>query len=136
MRIEQKLMGAISQSEDNVFVRSEFAGFGSRAQVSRVLSLFVARGFLVRLGLGVYARAKPSVLSGAAIPVQPVDVLAPIALKKLGVSVSPSRLASAYNEGRSSQLPAGTVLNTGTRRISRRLGFGGRFVKYETSPKV
>ena len=133
MYLEQRLKRSITLRKDDVFVRGEFASFGSESQVSRVLRRFVEKGLLVKLGVGVYARAKRSVLSGAAIPVKPVDVLAPAALKKLGVAVTPSRLTAAYNAGMSTQLPAGTVLNTGARRISRKLGFGGRFIKYETN---
>jgi len=133
MRIEQRLKVSIAQSKDDVFLRREFARFGSAAQVSQVLRHLVDDGLLVKLGIGVYAKAKMSVLSGSAIPVKPVDVLALAALKKLGVPVAPSRLTSAYNTGKSTQLPAGTVINTGARRISRKLGFGGRFIKYEAN---
>ena len=133
MNIEERMKRAITQRRDDVFVRYEFSRFGSEAQVSRALRDFVSAGTLVKLGVGVYAKAKPSVLSGKAIPVKPVDVLAPIALQKLGVSVSPSKLAQAYNAGQTTQIPAGTVLNTGGRRISRKLGFGERYVRYETN---
>ena len=133
MNIEERMKRAITQRQDEVFVRCEFSRFGSEAQVSRALRGFVGAGTLVKLGVGVYAKAKPSVLSGKAIPVKPVDVLAPIALKKLGVSVGPSKLARAYNAGQTTQIPAGTVLNTGGQRISRKLGFGERYVQYETN---
>jgi hypothetical protein len=133
MIIEQRLKRSITQRKDDVFVRSDFAQFGSPAQVSRALKQFVEVGLLVKLGIGVYAKAKKSVLTGNAIPVKPVDVLAPVALKKLGVSVGPGKLAQAYNSRESTQLPAGTVLNTRGRKISRKLGFGGRYIKYETT---
>lgn len=113
-------------------MRAEFAKFGSSAQVSRALRSLITDGVLVRLGLGVYARAKMSVLSGMPIPVRPVEILAPIALKKLGVEVGPSEAALAYNNGSTTQLPAGIVLSTGRRRISRKLGFGSQVVSYET----
>lgn len=133
MIIEQRLKRAISQRKDEVFVRSEFSGFGSPAQVSRALRHFVNTGTLVKLGVGVYAKAKTSVLTGKAIPVKPVDLLAPVALQKLGVSVRASMRTEAYNSGETTQIPAGTVLNTGGRRISRKLGFGERYVQYETN---
>lgn len=133
MIIEQRLKRAISQRKDEVFVRSEFSSFGSAAQVSRALRHFVNTGALVKLGVGVYAKAKTSVLTGNAIPVKPVDLLAPVALQKLGVSVRASKRTEAYNSGETTQIPAGTVLNTGGRRISRKLGFGERYVQYETN---
>ncbi|WP_308142671.1 hypothetical protein [Burkholderia pseudomallei] len=37
------------------------------------------------------------------------------------------------NDGSTTQLPAGGVLNTGTRRIRRKLGFGSQRVLFETT---
>lgn len=133
MSMENRIKRSITQRGDQVFVRAEFSRFGSQAQISRVLRHLVETGRLVKLGIGIYAKAKPSVLTGEPIPVRPVDVLAPIALNKLGVIVNASQLGRAYNAGESLQIPVGTVLNTGKRRISRRIGFGNREVIYETS---
>jgi len=131
MNISNRITRSIANKGSDVFVRGEFARFGSAAQVSRALSELTARGALVRLGIGVYARTKPSVLSGRPIPSRPLEVLAPEALRKLGVQVGPSAIAKAYNAGLSTQVPAGIVLNTGKRRISRSLSFNGRSVAYE-----
>lgn len=136
MIIEERLKRAISQRRDDVFVRSEFAAMGSEAQVGRALRKLLSQGRIVRLGVGVYAKAKKSVLSGAAIPVKPVDVLAPVALRKLGVVLYPSRGVRAYNAGDTTQIPAGNVLNTGGRRIKRRLGFGKQTIVYENNNAV
>ena len=133
MDTESRIKRAIALRKDDVFIRAEFARFGSPAQVSRSLRRLVEAGRLVKLGLGIYAKAKPSVLSGQPIPLRPVDSLIPLALKKLGVCVSPPQAVRDYNEGRSTQIPVGLVLNTGRRRISRKLGFGSRFVKYENA---
>lgn len=133
MDIEGRIKRAVTLRKDDVFIRAEFACFGSPAQVSRSLSQLVASGQLVKLGLGIYAKAKPSALSGNPIPVRPIDVLIPIALKKLGVKTKPAKAARAYNEGATTQIPAGLVVNIGHRRISRKLGFGSRFVTYENA---
>ena len=124
---------AVALRKDDVFIRADFARFGSPAQVSRSLRELIASGQLVKLGLGIYAKAKPSVLSGKPIPVRPVAVLVPLALKRLGVQVKPANAVRAYNEGATTQIPAGMVVNTGSRRISRKLGFGNRFVAYENT---
>ncbi|WP_248114051.1 DUF6088 family protein [Ralstonia pseudosolanacearum] len=115
-----------------MFLRAEFAGLGSTAQVGRALRSLMADGVLVRLGLGVYAKTKRSILSGVPIPIKPVEMLATVALKKLGVEVAPSQATQDYNNGSTTQLPAGIVLNTAQRRVSRKLGFGGQVVSYET----
>ncbi|MDB5931339.1 MAG: hypothetical protein JWR60_3046 [Polaromonas sp.] len=131
MKILERIKRSLANQGDGVFVRAEFERFGSPAQVGRALRQLTQDGALVRLGVGVYAKAKPSVLSGRPIPARPLEVLAPEALKKLGIPVMPSRLAQDYNAGRSTQLPSGIVLNTGKRRIARRLSFNGKAVQYE-----
>lgn len=131
MIIEQRLKRAIALRKDDVFVRSEFARFGSPAQVSRALRQLVDEGVLVRLGLGVFAKAKPSAMTGKPIPIRPLEVLAPLALKKLGVTVKPARATREYNAEASQQLAAGIVLDTGRRRVTRKLGFGKQTVAYE-----
>lgn len=131
MDIAARIKRSVANRSDDVFLREEFDRFGSPAQVGRALLQMQREGSLVRLGKGVYAKAETSVLSGKPIPAQPLDVLAPLALEKLGVAVRPSRLVQAYNEGRSTQIPAGIVIGIGKQRVTRKLGFNGKFVKYE-----
>jgi hypothetical protein len=131
MNILERIKHAVAHQGDSVFLRAEFRGFGSPAQVGRVLSQLTRGGALVRIGWGVYAKAKPSVLTGKPIPARPLEVLAPEVLNKLGITVLPSRLTQDYNAGRSTQLPSGIVLNTGKRRIARKLSFNGKTVQYE-----
>jgi hypothetical protein len=131
MNIVERIKRSVANRDADVFVRADFMLFGSQAQVGRALSELQSEGTLVKLGLGVYAKAKPSVLSGKPIPVKPLEVLAPEALKKLGVQVGESRQTREYNSGGSSQVPAGVVLSVGKRRIQRKLGFNGKFVEYE-----
>ncbi|KGW85225.1 DUF6088 family protein [Burkholderia pseudomallei] len=127
-----RLKQALAESDEVVFLRAEFACLGSASQVGRALRVLLADGVVVRLGLGIYAKAKPSILSGAPIPIRPLDVLAPVVLRKLGIVASPSNAALAYNNGTTTQVPAGIVLNTGRRRIRRVLGFGSQRVIFES----
>lgn len=131
MNITNRIQRSIANKGTDVFLRSDFGRFGSAAQISRALDGLQTSGKLVKLGMGVYAKAIPSVLSGKPIPVKPLEVLAPQVLKKLGVTVTASRLTKAYNAGQSTQVPTGVVLNTGKRRIGRQIGFNGKLVQYE-----
>lgn len=131
MNITARIKRSVARRSDLVFRPGDFVAFGSEASVKRALKDLTSEGTLVRLGVGVYAKAKPSVLSGRPIPVKPLEVLAPQALTKFGVTVRESRLTREYNSGKSTQVPTGVVLNTGKRRISRKLGFNGKFVQYE-----
>lgn len=133
MILEDRLRIAIGRRRDEVFLRTEFARLGSEAQLSRALRALVADGVLVKIGKGVYAKAEPSVLSGNPIPVQPLEILAERALHKLGVPTFPTMLEEEYNSGQSTQVPSALVINTGRRRIARKLSFGKRVVSYENN---
>ncbi len=87
------------------------------------------RGVLAKMG--IYAKAKPSVISGKPIPVQPLEVLGPQALTKLGVRPGQSAQTEAYNSGRTAQVLTRAVVNIGKQRISRKIGFNGKFLQYE-----
>ncbi|MDR8402132.1 DUF6088 family protein [Paraburkholderia sp. USG1] len=134
MYLENKLKISIARQATDVFLRTDFARFGSEAQVGRALRKLVDDGVIVKLGVGVYAKAKRSALSGMPIPVQPVEILAEQALTRMGVKIYPSRQAQRYNSGKTTQVPAGGVINTGNRRIVRKLGFGKKTVQYENNP--
>lgn len=131
MSIEARIKHFIAANQSPVLLRAEMRKFGSVSQLSVVLNALLQQGVLLRIGVGVYAKAKPSVLSGKPIPVQPLEVLAPIALRKLGVKVQAPRRNRDYNAGRTTQVPTGLVVNVGSRRITRKLGFNGKFVEYE-----
>lgn len=131
MNIVDRIKRSVANREADVFLRSDFEAFGSQAQVGRALAELQSKGSLVKLGVGVYAKAKPSVLSGRPIPIKPLEVLAPEVLKKLGVQVGESRQTREYNSGGSTQVPAGIVFSIGKRRIQRKLGFNGKLVQYE-----
>lgn len=126
-----RIQRSVANSGQDVFLRQEFERFGSPAHISRTLRELANQGLLVKLGIGVYAKAKRSVLSGKSIPLKPLEVLAPEVLRKLGISVQPSRLAQAYNDGKSTQVPAGVVLNIGRQRVTRKIGFNGKTVQFE-----
>lgn len=103
---------------------------GSYAQVGKALSSLIRDGQLVRLGYGVYAKARRSSLSGQPVPRKPLESLALEALTKLGIDAQPGRAAREYLSG-SAQIPVQVSFDTGRRRISRKLQVGSRKVEYE-----
>ena len=131
MNITNRIRRSIRSRSDLVFRPTDFQPFGSEASVKRALKELTDIGLLVRLGVGIYAKAKPSVISGKPIPIQPLEVLGPQALIKLGVRLKESFQTAEYNAGRSTQVPTGIVVNIGKQRISRKIGFNGKFIKYE-----
>jgi hypothetical protein len=131
MNITDRIRRSIRGRADLVFRPIDFLPFGSEASIKRALKELTEVGVLVRLGVGIYAKAKPSVISGKPIPIQPLEVLGPQALTKLGVQLKESLQTVEYNSGRSTQVPTGIVVNIGKQRISRKIGFNGKFIKYE-----
>lgn len=131
MSVRERVIHAISVSESDVFLKQDFALNGSASQITRVLRLLMNEGVIVRISLGVYARAKFSMLTGKPIPIRPVSVLAPEILRRLGVDAHASRSVQEYNQGKTTQIPSGAVINTGRRRIRRKIGFGASQIKYE-----
>jgi len=131
MNIADRIRRSVSNRNADVFLRADFEAFGSKSQVSRALAELQDKGMLVKLGVGVYAKAKPSVLSGKPIPVKPLEVLVPEVLKKLGVQVGESRQTREHNAGTSTQVPTGVVFSIGKQRVQRKLGFNGKLVRYE-----
>jgi hypothetical protein len=131
MNITDRIRRSILNRAELVFRPTDFKPFGSEASIKRAIKELTNIGVLVRLGVGIYAKAKPSVISGNPIPIQPLEVLGPQALSKLGVRMKESFQTAEYNAGRSTQIPTGIVVNIGKQRISRKIGFNGKFLKYE-----
>lgn len=133
MNIEQRLKRAVANSRAEVFVRNDFKAYGSPAQLSRVLKALVGEGRLVKVGLGVYAKARPSSLSGKPVPRIPLAQIALEAFKKLGIEASLGDLQRSYQAGETTQIPGEVTFNTGTRRISRKIAVGKKVVQFENA---
>lgn len=99
MVLEDRLKIAIARRESDVFLRTELARLGSEAQLGRALRKLLDSGVIVKLGVGVYAKAKRSVLSGVPIPVQPVEVLAEQALTRMGCRGLPEQASRVVQRG-------------------------------------
>ncbi len=111
--LRQKIERQIARRKnEDVFLTREFKKLGGEDQVIRALRTLVKEGRLVRLGYGVYGRARKSTLSGRAVLTSNEGFLgvAQRALDKLGVKWEPTEAQRAYNEGRSTQVPVNPVV--------------------------
>lgn len=131
LTVRERIRQAIKLSAGNVILRGEVAGMGSTSRVSAALKALQVEGMLIRIGKGVYAKTRKSSVTGSDIPAGSLETLATELLIKLGVSVSAGSAANAYNSGETTQLPGAFVVNTGRRRISRKIEVGGRRLVYE-----
>ena len=128
--LEDRMAYRVERKRGSVFLREDFGDLADYDQVGRSLRRLVAKGKLVKIGYGLYARATRSPLSGNTVPEKSLPSLAAEALRRLKVEVRPSREARAYNEGGSTQVPTGRVLAV-KGRISRKIGYDGKYVSFE-----
>lgn len=127
---EKLVLTRIRKRKTDVFLRSDFKDLAGYDQVGRTLRELAAKGRLVKLGYGLYGRAAPSVLDGTPAPVKSVGKMAAEALTRLGVRVYPSAMERDYNEGRTTQVPAGRVLGV-NKRVRRKIGINGVTIRLE-----
>jgi hypothetical protein len=129
--VKERLLRSIAARNGEVVLRRDLARFGSPAQISRALKQLVSEGKLVRIGLGVYAKAAPGPISGIPMARQPLGALAAETFDRLGIRWQLGAAQRRYNERLTTQVPWRTTFDTGKRRISRRLQIGKRIVEYE-----
>jgi len=114
-----------------VFLRSDFESFGTSTRVTRALQDLIAEGRIIRVGRGVYVKARPSSVTGNPVPVEPLEVVAYKAMEALGVDVQWGSAQRAYVGGLTQDVPMNLSVDVGSSRVSRRIAFGGREVKLE-----
>lgn len=129
----QQLQEVIAASPGEVVLRRDLRGRASPSQLSRSLRQLMEEGKLVRIGSGVYAKARPSPLSGRPVPRQTLAVLAAETFERLGIAWKLGEAQRLYRDGLTTQVPWRTTFDTGRRRISRRLVVGLRVVNYENN---
>lgn len=127
--LETKVLNRIGRKKGDVFLRGDFDDLGGYDQVGRTLRDLVKKGRLVRVGQGLYARARPALTSGDPVPVGGLATLRE-ALKRVGIETMPSRLDRAYNAGETTQVPTGRVVGVG-RRVRRKIGYNGFSLSFE-----
>jgi hypothetical protein len=128
--LETKVFKRIDRKRGDVFLRADFDDLGGYDQVGRVLRQFVRQGRLLRIGSGLYARARPSTIDGAPTPVKGLRALADEALRRLGVKTAPTRLEQAYSEGKTTQVPSGRRVAV-NKRVRRTIGYNGAVMSFE-----
>lgn len=131
MKTSERIHQLIAESSDSVVVNSEFSNIASASQVSRALSQLVQAGVLVRVSKGAYAKARRNRFTGQPSPVGTLESIAAELLQKLHIPIQPSQYVQAYNTGKTTQIPMGATVNTGRRRITRKITVGQRTLAYE-----
>lgn len=129
-KLETRILARISRRKFPIMLREDFSDLGGYDQVGRALGKIAVKGKIVRIGYGLYAKAKQSALTGETVPVVPLPTLGKEALRRLRVKTVPSKAETDYREGRSMQVPTGRLIGVKD-RISRKIGFKGAYISYE-----
>lgn len=129
--LEEKIKDYIQSKKSQVFMRSDFEEIcKDYDQIGRALSKLVKKGVLIKIGYGVYTKAKKSLVSGKSIPRQDLRTLGMSLLKKLKIITKTSQSEENYNTNLSTQIPTGRVIAV-QGRISRKIGYNGNYIIFE-----
>lgn len=131
---KQKIQYRIKKSKDTVFIPKDFKNIASYSQVFRGLQELIKENLLVKVGQGLYAKARPSVIDGSIGPDKGMRLIAQQALKKLGVETCLTPYEKAYNEYRSTQVPNGFIIGVKKKNITRKVGFDKAEIRFQYVP--
>ncbi|HBC3591460.1 TPA: S-adenosylhomocysteine hydrolase [Vibrio parahaemolyticus] len=123
-RIYQK----IKRSRRYVFERKDFDGFASYDQIGRALKQLVKKGELIKLGYGLYTKARINSLTGKPMPTNPggSDALMREILKMKGVDFEMDNLSLQSLSGESTQIPSFVQYSWNPKQFNRKLVVGNR----------
>ncbi|MGR5154506.1 DUF6088 family protein [Photobacterium swingsii] len=123
-RVYQK----IKRSRRYVFERKDFDGFASYDQIGRVLRQLVKQGELIKLGYGLYTKARINSLTGSPMPTNPggSDALMREILKMKGVDFEIDNLSLQSLSGESTQIPSSVQYSWDPKQFNRKLAVGNR----------
>ncbi len=117
MKLADRMRQSIRRRSGHVVLRADIAPLGSASQVSQALKVLQRNGELLRLGAGIYAKARRDESSQKVTPLVDAETLAREVAGKLK-----ARVTGAAD--------GALVLDTGGRRVSRKLALGQNAVQY------
>jgi len=125
MTTKDRIQFRLQRSKRYVFIRSDFDDIAGYDQIGRVLRELVKEGQLLKVGYGVYTKARQNVITGKLMPASPGGSAAVIieALDRLKIDYLLVGATRVYNSGESTQIPASLEIKTSP-RFKRRLSVG------------
>ena len=126
MTVKNKVRERIAQSKHCVFLRSDFKGVSTYQQTGKALRELVLSGELMRIGYGLYAKARVNRITGEVMPdcAGGADSVLIEALERLGVSYYLDSLSEKYMSGQSTQVPAHVKVTPDDPTFNRKITVG------------
>lgn len=127
--LERKIQRRITGLKTASFMPADFKDLSGKPQVNRALKKLVNKNQIIRIGRGLYVRAKLSTVTNMLIPEKNLQEIALEVLERLNIEVVPSPFLSAYNKRLSTQVPTGRVIFVKS-KINRKIGFNGNYIHF------
>ena len=128
MTAVERVYQKIKRSRRYVFERKDFDGFASYDQIGRALRQLVKQGELIKLGYGLYTKARMNSLTGRPMPTNPggSDALMREILKMKGVDFEMDKLSLQSLSGKSTQIPSSIQYSWNPKQFNRKIAVGNR----------
>lgn len=125
MTIKARIQSRLKRSKRYVFTRDDFNDLAGYDQVGRALRELVKEEQLLKVGYGVYTKARQNKITGKLMPAAPGGSAAVVieALERLNVDYRLAGATGAYNSGASTQIPASVEIKASP-RFKRALSIG------------
>lgn len=132
--LKDKIQYRIRKSKGNTFLVGDFIDLSGMDQVLRALRALIKENELIRVGKGVYTKARKSVISNEFVLVDNLRDIAMDVLNKQGVKVVQTPEEIAYNTKQTEQVPNSFIIGI-NKRVSRNISFKNARIKYERVSK-
>ena len=130
MTIQSRIQTRVKRSKRSVFLRSDFKDIADYDQVGRGLRNLVREGLLMKIGYGLYVRARVNRITGNLMPDNPAgaDGVVIEVMEKLGVDYQFDELSNLNFSGNSTQIPAKVKITPKSARFTRKIAVGTQLV--------
>lgn len=126
MTIQNRIKTRVKRSKRSVFLRSDFKDIADYDQVGRGLRSLSREGLLMKIGYGLYVRARTNRITGKLMPdnVAGADGVLIEAMERLGIDYTIDDLSSMNFAGQSTQIPAKVKITPRGPRFTRKIVIG------------
>ncbi|KAF6706002.1 type IV toxin-antitoxin system AbiEi family antitoxin domain-containing protein [Enterobacter hormaechei] len=117
MTTKVRIQSRLKRSKRYVFTRDDFKDIAGYDQIGRALRALVKEGVLLKVGYGVYTKARRNSITGKLMPASPGGSAAVIVetLDRLKVRYRFTDATLAYHSGQSTQIPVSAGIKTPSR---------------------
>lgn len=130
MTILDRVKTRVRRSKRSVFLRADFTDIADYDQVGRALRTLVREGNVMKIGYGLYVRARENRITGRLMADNPAgtDGVMIETMEKLGVEYQLDELSSMNIVGESTQIPANIKIRPKNPRFKRKIIVGNQRV--------